>query len=203
MRPRRKRWAGEMTSSYAQTYSNYSPDWWTPERWLAWVRETFERDYFDPCPGDWQKGEQPSGLDLDWQSPCYVNHPGSRGSAQVWWSKYLEEKAYAKGGIDLIWCAFSVEQLRHMDPSPMLMSGYLVLPKDRVGFVWGGPDIEEKRDKNGKVTQKARKHGDVAKSPGNWTVFWSTVPPADPPDHCLIIRTGPHLAYSVGGRKVA
>lgn len=79
----------------------------------------------------------------------------------------------------LIWCAFSVEQLRHMHPSPFHLPGWLVMPRERVAFIWGGPDDPA----------RGRVHGQPGRSPGNWTVFWSTHPPATPPIESVIVRT--------------
>jgi hypothetical protein len=110
----------------------------------------------------------------------------------VWWQKFIEEEEYL-GALPFVWCAFSVEQLRHMDPSPFGKEGWLVMPKERIGFLWGGPDIPAKLDKNGKVIAKERKHGEPMKSPGNWTVFWTNCKPATPPQECLIIQTSPTM----------
>lgn len=164
--------------SLASTYANYSPDWWTPPEWMSWVYDTLG-DVFDPCPQWWDDVLNPSGLEIDWGDRCYVNHPGARGSTQRWWEKAEEEQPDA-----LIWCAFNVEQLRHLRPSPLEQPGWLVMPRRRIGFVWGGPT-------NGK-----RVHGEVAKSPGNWTVFWTTAQPATPPVESLVLRTG--AAWTMG-----
>lgn len=74
-----------------------------------------------------------------------------------------------------------------MQPFPYSFyeESWLVLPRERIGFVWGGPNLyridnrtklytlEEAMhlvpDKN--RIKLARKHGEPAKSPGNWTVF--------------------------------
>jgi len=182
--PRPARSAG---SSLAKTHANYSHDFWTPRPWLRWVGETFRRagfaHWFDPCPGDWTP-DRPSGIhpDLRWAIPSYVNHPGARGSTLEWWAKYLAERRL---GLDpFIWCAFSVEQFRHMQPSALELPGWLVAPRSRVSFIWGGPDMEAT------PTRAARKHGQPMTQPGNWTAFWSTVEPAAPPVESIIIQTG-------------
>lgn len=181
-----------MSATFAKTYQNYSPDWWTPDNWIEWVNATFKRSFFDPCGRDWKKGD-PSGLDIAWlrNAPYYVNHPGSRGSVVKWWPKFLHE---LKEGIGVgIWCAFSVEQIRHMRPSPFELDGWLVLPRERVPFIWGGPDKQVgTHKKTGEPI--IRKYGEPATSPGNWTVFWSTENPATPPVESEIVKTGKNNA---------
>ena len=161
----------------AAVYANYSPDWWTPEPWMEWARQTLGGDFFDPCPATWSR-DHPSGLDIPWPSTIYCNHPGARGSAVEWWAKCMATRACFGDDMRLVWCAFSVEQLRHMRPSPFELDGYLVMPRARVGFVWGGP------------TKGSRVHGEVARSPANWTVFWSSEEVADPPAESVVVRTG-------------
>ena len=58
------------------------------------------------------------------------------------------------------------------------------MPRERVAFIWGGPDTPAEGNK------KARFHGQPMTQPGNWTVFWSTVEPAEPPAESIIVRTG-------------
>lgn len=168
-----------MASSLAKTHANYSHDWWTPPVWKRWVQETFGQQlYFDPCPGNWGP-DQPNGLSIPWAGPCYVNHPGARGSTDAWWMKYQLEAPRK-----FIWCAFSVEQFRHMYPSALELPGWLVAPRERIAFIWGGPDQPAEKNK------AERKHGEPMKSPGNWTAFWTTVEPACPPVDSIIMRTG-------------
>ena len=161
--------------SVSSTYQNYTVKWFTPPEWLAWVNDTFmENGWFpgvqpyDPCPANWVDGD-PSGLDYPWDDlfPVYCNHPGSRGSTKAWWGKFLESECIT----DVIWCAFSIEQLRHMDPSPFDMAGWLVMPKKRISFI-------------------SAETGLPGKSPANWSVFWTNVRPAAPPVDCVIVRTG-------------
>lgn len=179
-----------MSSTFAKTYENYSSDWWTPPDWYLWAENTLGGPpVFDPCPSSWDPAQYPSGLDIQWTSPCYVNHPGSRGSTARWWSKYHEEVERLGQQLSIVWCAFSIEQLRHMYPTPFTLDGWLVLPRDRIGFIWGGPDKVVGTDK--KTGESIiRKHGEPAKSPGNWTVFWTTERPAVPPSTCEMVRTG-------------
>lgn len=176
--------------SLANVFSNYSDLWYTPPEWLEWVENTIGADYFDPCPQDWDEKLDFCGLDELWPSRFYVNHPGARGSSQPWWSKATDE--LIGHGLDgaFVWCAFSHEQLRHLYPSPFHMPGWLVMPRDRIGFYWGGPDmiVNEKAVENG-AEPKWRLHGDQAKTPGNWTVFWTNKPPAPTPTPCVIERT--------------
>ena len=157
----------------SERHADYSHDWWTPDEWMHWVHVTLG-DFHDPCSRAWQPSH-PSGLDSDWGKRFYCNHPGARGSTLLWWEKFVLE--LNKGG-DGIWCAFSVEQLRHMHPSPLETPGWLVMPRKRIGFVWGGQDTDK------------RKHGEAGKSPGSWTVFWSSVEPAETPIECVVVRTG-------------
>jgi hypothetical protein len=162
-------------ASLAKTHENYAHTWWTPPEWLDWVTDTLGGGWTDPCPEFYVPGQHTCGLEYDWQTSFYCNHPGARGSTPPWWSKFHKSLSHGTG----IWCAFSVEQLRHMNPSPFEIPGWLVMPKERIGFVWGGPDIPGKR-----------KHGQRMRSPGNWTVFWSSVEPAEPPSPCVIVETG-------------
>lgn len=163
--------------SVATSYQNYSPDWWTPPEWLRWVAGTLQTAvWFDPCPATW-KSDDPCGLEVAWNRHTYCNHPGSRNSAAVWWRKYNREQSELRGEMLFVWCAFSVEQLRHLDPSPFYLPGWLVMPRSRTAFVWGGP------------TDGGREHGEPCKSPANWAVWWTTAPPATPPAESVIVRT--------------
>jgi hypothetical protein len=161
--------------SIAKTHENYSADWWTPRPWLKWVGRTLGGGWFDPCPGNWNG--MISGLDVDWHRRTYCNHPGSRGSTKIWWEKADNEQRRMWGAMDIVWCAFSIEQLRHMRPSPFSLPGWLVMPRERTAFVWGGK------------TDGKRVHGEPAKSPANWACWWTCVPPATPPVDCVIVRT--------------
>lgn len=170
-----------MTSSLAKTYANYSHDWWTPEPWLEWVSATFGRsDWFDPCPADWLP-EHGSGLDSVWLENTYVNHPGARGSVVAWWQKYCAQRSRLNR---FIWCAFSIEQFRHMMPSALELHGWLVAPRTRTAFIWGGPDTPAT------PSSAERLHGQPMKSPGNWAVWWTSVEPEEPPVDSIITRTG-------------
>lgn len=172
-----------MASSLAKTHANYSHDWWTPTPWLNWVSATFGTDdWFDPCPEDWTP-DQPDGLTVPWTGPVYVNHPGARGSTAAWWGKYLTERTRQGAELPFVWCAFSIEQLRHMRPSALELPGWLIAPRERTAFIWGGPDMPAEKGK------AARVHGRPMKSPGNWAVWWSTVKPAMPPVDCIITQT--------------
>jgi len=163
-------------ASYAKTHENMSPDWWTPPEWIDWVDETMGDWWHDPCPSDWQEGD-PSGLEIDWAANVYCNHPGAkRGSAARWWRKAMDEQCEK-----LIWCAFNIEQVRHCYPSQFDIPGWLVMPRTRTSFIWGGPT-----GWNG----TSRVHGEPGKSPGNWSVWWTNIEPAKPPKECIIHRTG-------------
>lgn len=153
--------------SVSDRHVSYSPDWSTPPEWLSWVSATLGAAWSDPCP----EGADFDGLQLPWHGPVYCNHPGSRGSARVWWSKALDEGAADPSRLPFIWCAFSVEQLRHLDPSPFMLPGWMVMPRVRIKYI---------RQETGK------REG----SPTHWSVFWCNVPPAQPPEHSLIVRTG-------------
>lgn len=169
------------------THENYSHDWHTPPEWLAWVKATLGPKYFDPCPAVWD-GKR-DGLETIWNRRTYCNHPGGRGSTRKWWAKYIREQERHAGRLRFIWCAFNHEQLRYMDPSPMHLPGWLIMPRDRVGYIWGGPTIKEARNKSGKITRPARVHGERMKSPSNWSIFWTNVEPATPPGDCVTVRT--------------
>lgn len=152
----------------AQTYANYTDKWYTSPEWLAWVRKTIGVKFFDPCPANWDGAV--SGLSRKWGRSTYLNHPGEHGSAPVWWAKSLEE-IIAGNCRKFIWCAFSVEQLRQMEPSPFLLPGWLVMPKSRIPFI-------------------DAKTGLPGKQPSNWAVFWTNTKPATPPVDSVIVRTG-------------
>lgn len=175
----------------ATIHSAYSHLWGTLPEWLDWVARTLGADYFDPCPSNWDGVT--NGLLVSWMLSNYVNHPGERGGVVNWWEKSVQEMVDGK---ELIWCAFSVEQFRYMHPSPLQMPGWLIMPRRRLPFIWQGPDMTKV---GGKLVEKlpehglalvARKHGEPGKSPGNWTVFWSSVAPAEVPEDCVIIPTG-------------
>jgi len=156
--------------------SDYSHDWWTPKPWLDWVDRTLG-PYFDPCPR--YKCETYDGLKNEWDGNAfYVNHPGGRGNAQLWWEKTRAESCDLE--VPFIWCAFNIEQLRTLKPSPLVTPGYIIAPKKRLKFLWGGPTQED----------PPRIHGEPCKSPTRWTVFWSSAMPANPPEDCYIWETG-------------
>ena len=166
--------------SISTTHRNYSHHWWTPPEWIDWVEETLG-DWHDPCPREYFRGRV-SGIGRDtWGNRFYCNHPGSRGSTAVWWPEFVRHLGHHSGWGYLnsgIWCAFSAEQKRHMRPSCYDMPGWLIEPRKRIGFVWGGPDTDKLR------------YGERGKSPGDWAVFWSSVEPTEPPEECVIVRTG-------------
>ncbi len=154
--------------SVQTTHQNYTDKWYTPQPWLDWVSATFGRtDWFDPCPANWDGTT--NGLELAWPGnrPVYCNHPGSRGSTKVWWEKF-EFNARSRRAI---WCLFNMEQLRHTDPSPFTLDGYLIMPKRRIQFIDASTGL-------------------LGKSPSNWAGFWSNVKPAETPEPCVIIKTG-------------
>ncbi len=163
-------------TSLATVHANSSPNWWTPPEWLFWVGDTFDGPWFDPCPRDWDGTWD--GLEETWdvELPIYINHPGAkRGAAQRWWSKCING-GYVKHQ-PFIWCGFNLEQLWRLTPSPLLLPGWLVQPKQRTAFI------------DGRTNQRK-------KSPANTTFFWTTVQPATPPVPSLVLRTG--AAYEVG-----
>jgi hypothetical protein len=170
----------------ANTYKNYSSEWWTPNRWIKWVTATFGTNIWrDPCPRQWKPWGNIDGLQTKWSRKVYCNPPGGRGAPQAWWSKYIEErdrliKDDPSQPMEFIWCAFNIEQLRYLEPSPLSLPGYLVMPKKRVAFEKGGEGVHV---------------GPTPKSPSNWAVWWTTVKPSCPPDPSIIQLTGPGVAY--------
>jgi hypothetical protein len=178
----------------SKVHANHSELWYTPPEWMEWVRETIGHEPFDPCPQDWD-GTGDDGLLVEWESGFYCNHPGGRGSVREWWPKFIDELGCAGDGI---WCGFSSEQPRNMYPSCYELPGWMVLPRTRVGFVWGGPDLYRVPGHKKLLADPCgdpssvlvRKHGERAKSPANWTFFWSSVEPAEPPVECTIFKTG-------------
>lgn len=168
----------------SRLHADYSHDWWTPRDWYWWACRTLRtRAPFDPCRHDWTP-DQPSGLDVAWTGPTYCNHPGARGSTVAWWGKYVRERAAAGGRLPLVWCAFNIEQFRHMRPRATLMDGWLVLPDERVAFIWGGPDDPENLPK-----RQRKLHGQPGSAPGHWAAWWTTEKPAPVPQPCAVIRT--------------
>lgn len=189
-------------SSYSKTFENYSHCWWTPPEWVDWVTSTLGPAWYDPCPTDWSP-ESPSGLETTWGTRTYINHPGERGSTQSWWERTIWHHRVI--GMQFVWCAFNCEQVRHMYPSPRLLPDlWFIEPKERTGFVWGGPTLYKgDKDKGAKATTEnpsaallgpdgrpivKRLHGERASSPGNWTIFISSVEPAQPPVDSIIYR---------------
>jgi len=170
--------------SKSETHAGYSEHWWTPPEWIRWIQATIGI-YYDPCPQQWDGVD--SGLKGEWGSPVYVNHPGGeRGAAQRWWSRTVEHSRETAG--HMIWCAFNVEQLRYLNPSPFHLPGWLVMPRIRVRYIWGGDTIEPIVLPSGRM-KAVRKHGEPCKSPANWSVFWTSAPPAIPPVDSIIVRT--------------
>lgn len=152
-----------------KVHKNYSHEWYTPMEWMDWVSETLGEWWFDPCPAE-RPASFDDGLAIEWPGAVYCNHPGGRGQAKVWWSKFHAGMMRHAPGSRYLWCAFSVEQLRHLRPSPFHIPGWLVMPRQRVAFIDG-------------------RTGEVAKSPAQWTVFWCNVAPATPPVESIIVRT--------------
>ena len=180
-----------MPSSLAKTHTNYSPMWGTAPDWLEWVTATLGGPWWDPCPADWQPGDE-DGLLMPWTFPSYCNHPGAKGSTKKWWTHAVSEMVrdtHAKGRKSpFIWCGFNIEQVRHMGFQLLYLDGYLVLPNKRIPYVWLGKDLYS--EKTGKLL---RKHGQLCKSVGNWSFFFSTVEPAPLPkgyEQSVILRTG-------------
>lgn len=179
------------------TTAEYSHLWYTPAEWLEWVRETFGQDYHDPCPQDWDGTD---GLLWCTDQPTYVNHPGGRGQFDKWHQAFYNHVQLFRG----IWCGFNLSQLRlaaKAGRSFFEMSGYLILPHERVKYVWGGPTLYKRP--NGEITENAfqtslgqkpvklfRKHGQPMPSPAHDSFFWSTTEPAVTPVNCSIVRTG-------------
>jgi hypothetical protein len=151
---------------------------------------------FDPCPKDFEQGGHESALDRKWARKTYLNLPGGRGAVAAYWAKYLAEQARHQGQMAFVWCAFNIEHLRHMKPSPKHQPGWLVEPEDRIGYIWGGPDLvmldgklKPKLAEHGHLPT-ARAHGARQKSPAQWSVFWTNRPPATTPTASIITRTG-------------
>ena len=88
----------------------------------------------------------------------------------MWWPKFVSEMQSFGDAAKYVWCGFNIEQLRHMHPSPFHLPGWLVLPRKRIAFINGNT-------------------GEVGKSPGNWTFFWTNVEPATPPVESVVVRT--------------
>lgn len=123
------------------------------------------------------------GLATPLPHESYINHPGGRGRAKVWYHELVEPAIHR--GIPLVWCAFNAEQFRHI-PSILSEDGFLVQPASRTPFVWGGED-----------GYKGRRHGELMKSPGDWTKWWTNVVPAYTPVASTVIRTGRQTVYSL------
>ncbi len=182
--------------SKANSYGAYSHDWWTPPEWYSWAEQTLNRvsgdEVFDPCPSDWKPGD-PDGLEVDWRSPTYCNHPGGKNKSanlRAWWAKAGRERKRIGSSFALVWCCFGTEHPYLMKPSPFELPGWLVVPPRRLPFIWGGPTTYYPAGHRlaGKVD---REHGKPKKGAGDRATFWSTVEPAPPPTPgTLIIPTG-------------
>lgn len=153
-----------------------SPLWYTPPHLSEWIRATIG-EYFDPCPKYWD-GEK-SGLDIPWEPVAYINHPGSGGrTSQQWWTKMHEENARHDGAGKFVYCFFNVEQIRKIEPSPLKTKGWMIWPKRRTRFVWGGE------------SGGGRVHGEPYGSPRYWSAFWTNVEPAEFPEPCEVTECG-------------
>lgn len=193
-------------ASLGATHSNYSGLWGTPNGahgspdWWRWIECTFNRTHdaelFDPCPSSWSP-DQPSGLEVPYpvDRPWYVNHPGSKGSTELWWGKAISEYQTASRVVHppqpaLIWCLFSVEQLRFMDPCPLELPGHMVWPLARTPFISLIDYDPAEHGKRGKVRRK----GCPNLQPGNWSAFWCSehvdVCVASLPVPSIVTRTG-------------
>ncbi len=159
-------------------HKNYSPEWGTPEPWLAWAAKTMGGIALDPC-GDPDRLTPhcdatltADGLDRVWRGNIYCNPPGSNSvmSVKPWWAHATD--CIGIGTITaMVWCFFNSEATRHMVPSPWMMPGWMVLPNRRVAFVKGGS---------------------LKTQPRNWAWFWvyNCEKIAPPPVDSQIIRTG-------------
>jgi hypothetical protein len=177
--------------SKAASYSNHAGTWATPEPWWEWICKTLKRgrrQVYDPCPADWHEGDKGCGMIAALSkapgTPVYYNHPGNRSprNTDAWWESFCGHLQH-EPNIGAIWCAFNVEQFRRLTPSVWSLDGYLLLPSARIPFVWCGESYTPTRG-------SPRIKGRTVASPGNWSAFWSSRPPARPPIPCRIVPTG-------------
>ena len=160
----------------ADPHANYSPNWSTSPEWWAWVRATLGGSLFDPCPTNWD-GEQ-SGLERRWRRPTYCNPPGCNSATSIkpWWAHAMTQPALLRKG--LVWCFFNSETVFSLDPSPLDLPGWLVMPDRRIAFL---------------------RNGVAQRSPRNRTWFWSSVEPSrDVPTGCRFVGTGPTNIAQLG-----
>lgn len=152
-------------------FMSYSSNWYTPPRWIDWISKELGSSYVDVCPQD-NDNSNWNGLLEAWPGRnIYCNHPGGRGNAQRWWGRYRGWIHYYEG-CRFIWCAFNIEQLRMLYPSPLETRGTLVMPRKRLKF--HAPD------------------GSVPMSPRYASAFWLNYssPTNEPPDDSIITLTG-------------
>ena len=160
-------------------HKNYSSDWQTPPEWVQWASETMGGIDLDPCghstapsskvAGHYFDGIAYDGLASKWKGRVYVNPPGSNSNKSVreWWSHAMMQIDQLDA---LVWCFFNYEAVFGMEPSPLDLPGWMVMPQRRVGFF-----------RDGKRIRSAR----------NRTWFWTTKPPAPPPcDVSWVVGTG-------------
>jgi len=163
-------------------HKNYSPDWCTPPEWWEWAEETLDGIDLDPCadpayPGPVEQSLTARGRSRPWRGRVYCNPPGSNSvkSIKPWW-KHAMKQLESGRTTDLVWCFFNMETVFSLEPSPLSLEGWLLLPSRRVAFHRdGGRPVNPN---TGRFT-----------SPRNRTWFWSTCDPASPPISSWVVRT--------------
>jgi hypothetical protein len=173
--------------SKSAVHDLYDDRWWTPEPWWDWVVATLgvpREDIDDPSPE--QRGERDGANWRPRRAASYHNWPG--GQIDQFYPCF--QRALSAGQ-PMILCMFNAEMLGRM-PLVVLTPGWLLRPLARVAFIWGGEDLAAQR-RGGKITRKARKHGEPCKAPTNHSLFWSSVSPSAPPVPCIVSRTGPDV----------
>ncbi len=186
-----------MTKKTPNPHENYSPDWLTPPPWWDWVESTLDGINLDPCsdrkyPGQashrYHGGRRGAdGLKQTWNGTVYCNPPGSNSvrSVKPWWAHAMAELDAGRT-TDLVWCFFNCETVFVLDPCPLELPGWIIMPSRRISFYRDGAlPIDPK---TGRKT-----------APRNRTWFYTTRRPATPPIMSWIIETGdPNFLENLG-----
>ncbi len=172
----------------ANVHANYSSDWCTPPQWWRWVRDTLGTVDLDPCADANHRGLAngaytgidggKNGLAQDWLGRVYCNPPGSNSnkSVKTWWTKGMDELEAGRT-TDLVFALFNMETAFSLDPSPLELPGWLIMPSRRISFYRDGALPIDPN--TGRKT-----------APRNRTWFYSTCRPATPPIMSWIVETG-------------
>lgn len=180
--------------SIATTYANYSPDWWTPPEWSG-SSALSEAVISIPVP---VLGRRVSlmGLIL---TGCRQPTATTLGRAVA-----LNDGGRSFSKKTSTWAGCRSFGVPSQSSSSGIWSRVRLAKRvglscpSRIGFIWGGATKQVGTNK--KTGEPIiRHHGERAKSPGNWTAFWTNCRPARPPQDCRVITTDPtSFEYATG-----